>query len=126
MSGMNPFILKIPLSGNTSQYGDPFETLNHINLELRRLPGVTDDDFYGWDLELLGTWHDHKSGVRCLDIHQNHGIRNKLVHTIYKKSFKEAMSKLIKIYPDMPFPFQGRIEFHSHGGNLKEVHFIQP
>ncbi|MBW4053989.1 MAG: hypothetical protein HIU83_01030 [Proteobacteria bacterium] len=124
--GMERFILKIPGKGTVSRYGDPYEVLRSIDYELRRKPGTTDEEWESWDFQLMSTYHDSQSGVRPLNIHQNYGIRHQGIAAHLKKTFKEAMPKFMEMFPEMPALFQGRIEFHSHYDNLKEVHFIQP
>jgi hypothetical protein len=95
--------------------------LKLLNKELRRLPGITDKE---WENDLFGVISDETSGVRHLDVHQNHGIRAKNVSSDMKQTFKKYMPEIIKILPGMESPFNGHIEFHSVGLSLKEVHFF--
>lgn len=118
---MERFVFKIP-SSKVSRHNDPVNTLSSIGYELRRMPGVTDDE---WDSDFIGLTVDCSNGVKHLSVYPNYGIRNQLIRPSLKKSFREAMPKIIDMIPGMEHPFVGKIEFHSVRSVLKAVHFIQ-
>lgn len=118
---MGPFILKIPARKRTTPHRSPYSALWLIDSELRRKPGITDEE---WQNDIIGWTQDDTSGVRRLTIGQNHGIREKNVSARMREAFKEDMPKIIEMFPGMANPFMGHIELHSDRWHLKEVHFF--
>lgn len=118
---MESFILNIPEERSETLPNEPYGTLCLINCELRSRPGVTFEEYWR---DCCCFIEESSSGVKCFNVHQNHGIRNKCISKGIKNSFKSVMPKIFEIFPDMPKPFIGQVELHSNTWILKEVRFI--
>jgi hypothetical protein len=119
---MNSFKLKIPAGRRGKLPSEPYGVFCLINEELRRKPGITDEERLS-DLTGLMTTADD-SEPRLLTIGQNHGIRDRNASARMKVSFREAMPKIIEMFPEMVSPFVGHVKFYSVGAHLSEIHFI--
>lgn len=118
---MKRFVLKIPADSYRKPHCNHLKMLNVIADELRRLPGVTKEE---WQDDFVGVTTDFTSGKRVLSISQNHGIREKRIAQSTKSYFKEYMPEIIRMFPGMTNPFVGDIEFHAGHYNSTEAHFI--
>ncbi len=118
---MNRFVLKIPAILHTKKQLNIANTLAVIESQLRRMPGVTEEERLN---DIIGFTHDSTAGKRVLAISQNHGIRDKRVQADTKASFKKYMPEIFKMFPEMASPFVGDIEFHAGFHNSTEAHFI--
>ncbi len=118
---MDEFVLTIPTPRRTGAHIEPYGSLVLINSALRRKAGITDEEPLD---DFIGLTTDYTTGVKRLQIFQDHGIRDKNVSSDIKESFKRDMPKILKMFPNMASPFTGHIEFHTTGFGLRKVHFL--
>lgn len=95
--------------------------LFHIDGQLRRPPGTTDEE---WVSNWKWLEDDSTTSERLVTIGQNHGIRDRNVSAWTKEAFKKEMPKIIELFPGMMNPFKGHIVLHSVNGRLREAHFV--
>lgn len=74
--------------------------------------------------ELRQHWGTGHLKTKMIAVLENYGIRNTLVSDRVKARFKKDMREIERLFPDMPTPFSGHIQFIENGTILNELRFV--